>query len=122
MYKINENEIEEQEELSLEDMSKEDLINTIYSLSQLNKVDINTDNVSNLEVNQEEFKAGIDGISYLCGQFSALTSVGIDSSSAIDIILNQMNVDYNINLNHMTCENNKEIAKIQEIKIEQERI
>jgi len=119
LNQIEDIEDEINEEMTLDDMSKDQLINVIEQLMSSKEVDINTENVQELELNPQEFQAGIDSISFLVGQYSALKSVGIDSTSAIDVILNERNIEYNLELNRMTCDNNKEIAKTQQTITEQ---
>ena len=86
------------------------------------KVEVNVDEVQGLELNSQEFQAGIDSISFLCGQYSALRSVGIDSSSAIDIIVNERNIEFNLQINEMTCTSNEKTAKIQQTIQEQNQV
>jgi hypothetical protein len=104
----------EEDQTSLESLSKDELIDVIEQLMNSKDIKVNTENVQDLELDPQEFQAGIDSISFLAGQFSTLVNIGVDKTSAIDIILNERNIEYNMQLNQMTCENNKEIAKIQQ--------
>lgn len=126
MCDFNEKEIdqeldEEMESKTIEDMSKDELVEVVYQLMEMKEkeIEIDTENVQGFEINEQEFKAGIDSISFMCGQFNALVSSGIDKASAIDILLNERNIDYNLQLNKMTCDNNREVAKIQQTIQEQ---
>lgn len=116
--------IEEVENKTIEDMSQEELVEVVYQLMDMKEkeIEVYTENVKDLEIDQEEFKAGIDSVSFMCGQFNALVSSGIDKASAIDILLNERNIDYNLQLNQMTSDNNKEIARIQQVQQEQNSI
>lgn len=124
MCEYNENEINEEvenENITLEDLTKEELIEVIQNLTN-NKVELNTDSVQDIELNVDEFKVGVDSVSMICGMYSALRSVGYSEDLAHEVILNERNIDHSINTNIMTCENNKDIAKIQELKAEQQQI
>jgi len=124
MCEVNENELNEdiEDDSSLESLSKDELIDVIEQLMSSKDVEIDTSNVQGLELNPQEFQAGIDSISFLVGQYSALKSVGVDSGSAVDIILNERNIEYNLETNKMTCENNKSVAKIQQTINEQNQV
>jgi hypothetical protein len=104
----------EEDQTSLESLSKDELIDVIEQLMDSKDVKVNTENIQELELDSQEFQAGIDSISFLAGQFSTLVNIGVDKTSAIDIILNERNIEYNMQLNQMTCDNNREIAKIQQ--------
>lgn len=110
------------EEMTLDDMSKDQLIDVIEQLMNTKEVEVDTESVQGLEFDEDEFQAGIDSISFLAGQYSALKNVGIDSASAVDIILNERNIEYNLQINQMTCENNKAVAKIQQTISEQNQV
>lgn len=123
MCEVNENELiqEEIEDKTIEEMSQEELVEAVYQLMDMKEkeIEVNMDDVQRLSINVQEYQAGIDSISFLVGQYSALKSVGVDSTSAIDVILNERNIEYNLELNRMTCDNNKEVAKIQQSILEQ---
>jgi hypothetical protein len=50
----------------------------------------------------------------MAGQLNALVSAGFDKASAIDVILNERNIEYNLQLNEMTCASNEKQAKYQQ--------
>ena len=110
------NQIEEAEERTFEDMSKDELLEVVYQLLQEedNSIPVNTENVQDFELNQQEFKAGVDSVSFMAGQLNALVSAGFDKTSAIDVILNERNIEYNLQLNEMTCTSNEKQAKYQQ--------
>ena len=126
MCEVNENELiqEEIEDKTIEEMSQEELVEVVYQLMDMKEkeIEVNMDDVQGLSINVQEYQAGIDSISFLVGQYSALKSVGIDSTSAIDVILNERNIEYNLELNRMTCDNNREVAKIQQTIQEQNQV
>ena len=49
-------------------------------------------------------------------------SVGVDLQSAIELVLNERNISYNLELNKMTCDSNERQVKIQGVKTEQNQI
>jgi len=126
MCEVNENELiqEEIEDKTIEEMSQEELVEVVYQLMDMKEkeIEVNMDDVQGLSINVQEYQAGIDSISFLVGQYSALKRVGIDSTSAIDVILNERNIEYNLELNKMTCDNNREVAKIQQTNQEQNQV
>lgn len=129
MCEFNEKEVDQEieddmEELNLEDMDKEQLISVIEQLMYMKEkeIEVNTDSIQGIEIDSKEFAKGIKAMSFIAGQYCALKSVGVDSTSAIDIVVNERNVEYNLKLNKMTCENNKEISKIQATIQEQNQV
>lgn len=114
-------EVNEQEGLTLDDMSKEQLIDTIEQLMDMSdkEIVVNKDDIQNIAIDSGKYKKGVSSMSYIIGQYSALVGVGIDSTSAIDIVVNERNIVYQEGLNGMTCENNLKIAKTQQIQVEQ---
>lgn len=123
MFKEELNQVDEIEEVGSQEQeyfTQDEVYDIIEQVTP--KVEINVDKVQGLELNSQEFKAGIDSISFLCGQYSALRSVGIDSSSAIDIIVNERNIEFNLQINEMTCTSNEKTAKIQQTIVEQNQV
>ena len=86
------------------------------------KIEVNTEDVQNYCIDEQEYIAGVQSMSFLVGQYSALRSAGIDSSSAIDIIVNERNIEFNLQINEMTCTSNERTAKIQQINQEQNQV
>ena len=124
MCKEFENEELEQENMSLEDMDKEQLIELVYNLlNQKDKeIQIGTDELETISIDKSEFEKGVKSISSICGSLSALMSVGVDLQSAIELVLNERNISYNLELNKMTCDSNERQVKIQGVKTEQNQI
>lgn len=123
MCEVNENELNQ--EIETEGTEQEYFTqNEVYDIIEqvTPKVEVITEGVDGLKINAQEFQAGIDSISFLCGQYSALRSVGIDSSSAIDIIVNERNIEFNLQINEMTCNSNEKQSKIQQVNQEQNQI
>ena len=117
-------ELELNEEDTIENLSKEQLIELVYNLlNQKDKeIQIGTDELETISIDKSEFKKGVKSISSICGSLSALMSIGIDLQSAIELVLNERNISYNLELNKMTCDSNERQVKIQGVKTEQNQI
>jgi len=124
MCDINENELNEdmEDDTSLESLSKDELIDVIEQLMNSKDVEVNTENIQNLGLNEKEFAKGLSSVSLIAGQYTGLKNVGIDSASAIDILINMANTEFNLKLNEMTCTNNKAVAGIQQTISEQNQV
>ena len=122
--KINENEELEQENVSLEDMDKEQLLDIVYSLLEQKdkEIDININNLDDITIDKSEFKKGIKQYSSIAGAFTVLNSVGYPKDLIHEIILNEKTISHNQKLQQMNNESSEKIAKIQEVKIEQNQI
>lgn len=81
-----------------EDATEEYIKENVYKLC--------TDNLSDIKIDSEKFKNGVDDVSYLCGAISALVSVGINPNKAMDYIVDKEATT--IGMKH-----NLEIANIQ---------
>lgn len=88
----------------------------------LPKVVCNTNDLQDFQLNGKMFQKGVNSVSEICGQFSALTNVGIDKTGAIDIIMNIQNIEFNKIVNTENNTTNKETAKIQNIQIQSQQI
>ena len=121
---INKNEELEQENVSLEDMDKEQLLDIVYSLLEQKEkeIDINVDNLDDITIDKSEFKKGIKQYSSIAGAFTVLNSVGYPKDLIHEMILNDKTIQHNQQLQQMNNESSEKIAKIQEVKIEQTQI
>ena len=121
---INKNEELEQENMSLEDMDKEQLLDIVYSLLEQKdkEIDINVDNLDGITIDKNEFKKGIKQYSAIAGAFTVLNSVGYPKDLIHEMILNDKTIQHNQQLQQMNNESSEKIAKIQEVKIEQSQI
>ena len=121
---INKNEELEQENMSLEDMDKEQLLDIVYSLLEQKdkEIDINVDNLDGITIDKNEFKKGIKQYSAIAGAFTVLNSVGYPKDLIHEMILNDRTISHNQQLQQMNNESSEKIAKIQEVKIEQSQI
>ena len=121
---INKNEELEQENMSLEDMDKEQLLDIVYSLLEQKdkEIDINVDDLNDITIDKSEFKKGIKQYSAIAGAFTVLNSVGYPKDLIHEMILNDRTISHNQQLQQMNNESSEKIAKIQEVKIEQSQI
>ena len=121
---INKNEELGQENVSLEDMDKEQLLDIVYSLLEQKdkEIDINVDNLDGITIDKNEFKKGIKQYSAIAGAFTVLNSVGYPKDLIHEMILNERTIYHNQQLQQMNNESSEKIAKIQEVKIEQSQI
>ena len=121
---INKNEELEQENVSLEDMDKEQLLDIVYSLLEQKdkEIDVNVDSLNDVEIDISEFKKGIKQYSAIAGAFTVLNSVGYPKDLIHEMILNERTIYHNQQLQQMNNESSEKIAKIQEVKIEQSQI
>lgn len=124
MCEVNEKELIQEDEMDETEGQEYFTQDEVYDIIEqvTPKVKVNVEEVQELQINSQEFQAGIDSISFLCGQYSALRSVGIDSNSAIDIIVNERNIEFNLQINEMTCKSNEKQAKLQQVQAEQNQI
>ena len=121
---INKNEELEQENVSLEDMDKEQLLDIVYSLLEQKdkEIDINVDNLDGITIDKNEFKKGMKQYSAIARAFTVLNSVGYPKDLIHEMILNDKTIQHNQQLQQMNNESSEKIAKIQEVKTEQSQI
>ena len=121
---INKNEELEQENVSLEDMDKEQLLDIVYSLLEQKdkEIDINVDNLDGITIDKNEFKKGIKQYSAIAGAFTVLNSVGYPKDLIHEFLINRETVEFQLALNEQTCESNEKQAKITQVKLEQAQI
>ena len=117
-------ELELNEEDTIEGLSKEQLIELVYNLlNQKDKeIQIGTDELETISIDKSEFEKGVKSISSICGSLSALMSVGVDLQSAIELVLNERNISYNLESLEINNKSNERVANIQNIKVEQNQI
>lgn len=109
------------EELEDEELyTQEDIAQLLDEV--LPKVACNTNDLQDFELDEYKFQNGVNSVSEICGQYSALINVGIDKSSAIDVIMNIQNIEFNKIVNTENCTTNKETAKLQNIQIQSQQI
>lgn len=99
----------EEEDFSLENLSKDELINIIEELTY--KRMLNTGNVEGISMDEKSFEKGVVEGSFYAGIFQALVSSGMEMEEA-----------YNITLNISTSKGNLETAKANYINAESQNI
>ena len=109
-----------QQGVSLEDMSKEELLDVVYQLLDSKAKQIELDNTDIAKSN--DFNKGIEKASYYAGFYSCLLNSGFSVDNAYELTLNQNTCDNNQELQKIVNGSSEKIARIQELKIEQNQI
>ena len=122
LNQVDEMEEENFEEMTLDDMSKDQLIDVIEQLMTTKEVEVSTDSVQGLEFDEDEFSKGLKSVSYICGMISGLSSVGLNKDQIMDYVVNEQNIKFNKDLNSQTCVSNEKVAKIQQTIAEQNNV
>lgn len=82
---------------------------------------IETDNLDNVEYDQEDFARGVKDISYLCGQITALVNTGLPPEVALDYLfnlkLNNDNIENSIKLTELNSETQIKCAELSDAKL-----
>ena len=113
-------EVEQEKEFSIEDLSREELIETVYNLLSTKEKEIDLDN--SVIAESDSFKKGVEKASFYAGFYSCLVNCGVSTQDAFELMLNQNTCDNNQELQRIVNESSEKIAKIQEVKIEQSQI
>lgn len=81
----------------------------------------NLDNIQNLELCEEDFKSGVSDVSRLCGQISALVSIGISPELALSYLADKESTnninEYNYKISKINAESNVNSAKYGQMSI-----
>lgn len=76
---------------------------------------LNSNNLADIEINEDMFRHGVDDMSFLCGQITALVNVGIQPSMALSFICDKYTGDkaaeYNLKISEMNSKANIECSK-----------
>ena len=91
--------LEENEGISIEDLSREQLIDTIYSLLNSKETEIELDN--SVITESASFQRGVKKASFYAGFYSCLVNCGLSTQDA-----------YELTMNENTCKNNQELQRI----------
>ena len=105
--KINE-EVEQEKEFSIEDLSHEELIETVYSLLSTKEKEINLDNGRISEL--DSFQKGVEKASFYAGFYSCLVNCGLSTQDAYELTLNESTSRNNLKLQKVVNEGNNAIA------------
>ena len=113
IYKLYDEEMEK-----LTDEQKFELGRVIEEGEELSKVEeptkfipVETEHLEGIGIDTKKFDKGVDDVSRICGQFSALKSVGMSDKDAMDIITNLLSIQ----INKDTIEGNIKIATAQDV-------
>ena len=93
---INKNEELEQENVSLEDLSKDELLDVCYELINQKEKQIDVDFH---ELDIDRFDEGVAIASKYIGIYSALRSSGFAEADAYEMTINQQNIDFQKTVN-----------------------
>ena len=107
---------EEMEKLT--DEQKLELSRVIKETEELSMVEeptkfipVETEHLEGVGIDTEKFDKGVDDVSRICGQFSALKSVGMSDKDAMEVITNLLSIQ----INKDTIEGNVRIATAQDV-------
>lgn len=90
--------------------------------NDISPIELDIDNVINTQFDEDEFKKGVNSISFICGQITGLINVGIPATEAIGYVMNNEVLKQNKDVTILTGKNNLEIAKARKIAIEKNEI
>ena len=109
---INE-EVEQEKEFTIEDLSHEELVETVYSLLSTKEKEINLDNSRISEL--DSFQKGVEKASFYAGFYSCLVNCGLSTQDAYELTLNESTSRNNLKLQKVVNEGNIAIADLQKI-------
>ena len=107
-------EVEQEKEFNIEDLSREELIETVYSLLSTKEKEINLDNGIISESNS--FQKGVEKASFYAGFYSCLVNCGLSTQDAFELMLNQNTCDNNQELQRIVNSGSIDVARIQDDK------
>ena len=107
-------EVKQEKEFNIEDLSREELIETVYSLLSTKEKEINLDNGIISESNS--FQKGVEKASFYAGFYSCLVNCGVSTQDAFELMLNQNTCDNNQELQRIVNSGSIDVARIQDDK------
>ena len=110
---VNE-EVEQEKEFSIEDLSHEELVETVYSLLSTKEKEIDLDN--SVIVESDSFQKGVEKASFYAGFYSCLVNCGVSTQDAFELMLNQNTCDNNQELQRIVNSGSIDVARIQDDK------
>ena len=75
-------------------------------------IPVETSHLEGIGIDTKKFDKGVDDVSRICGQFSALKSVGMSDKDAMEVITNLITIQ----INNDTIEGNIRVANIQDVQ------
>ena len=73
-------------------------------------IPVETSHLEGIGIDTKKFDKGVDDVSRICGQFSALKSVGMSDKDAMEVITNLITIQ----INNDTIEGNIRVANLQD--------
>ena len=73
-------------------------------------IPVETEHLEGIGIDTKKFDKGVDDVSRICGQFSALKSVGMSDKDAMEVITNLITIQ----INNDTIEGNIRVANLQD--------
>ena len=110
---VNE-EVEQEKEFSIEDLSREELIETVYNLLSTKEKEIDLDN--SVIAESDSFQKGVKKASFYAGFYSCLVNCGVSTQDAFELMLNQNTCDNNQELQRIVNSGSIGVARIQDDK------
>ena len=107
-------EVEQEKEFSIEDLSREELIETVYSLLSTKEKEIELDN--SVLAESDSFQKGVEKASFYAGFYSCLVNCGVSTQDAFELMLNQNTCDNNQELQRIVNSGSIDVARIQDDK------
>ena len=107
-------EVEQEREFSIEDLSREELIETVYSLLSTKEKEINLDNGRISEL--DSFQKGVEKASFYAGFYSCLVNCGLSTQDAYELTMNQNTCDNNQKMQRIVNSGSIDVARIQDDK------
>lgn len=80
------------------------------------------ENLKGIKYDKKEFDKGVKDYSYVAGAISSLLNAGLSSTDALNYIINRETIEHNFKLQEIINANNKEVAEIQELKIQSQTL
>ena len=107
-------EIEQEKEFNIEDLSREELIETVYNLLSTKEKEIDLDN--GVIADSASFQKGVKKASFYAGFYSCLVNGGLSTQDAFKLMLNQNTCDNNQELQRIVNSGSIDVARIQDDK------
>ena len=107
-------EVEQEKEFSIEDLSREELIETVYNLLSTKEKEIDLDN--SVIAESDSFQKGVEKASFYAGFYSCLVNCGVSTQDAFELMLNQNTCDNNQEIQRIVNSGSIDVARIQDDK------
>lgn len=102
---------------------EDDTLNALEDIfSDLIGVGLDTSELEDIKIDKKEFEKGVKSVSKIAGMFSCLKNVGMDTDSAFSYIINERNIEHSQIMQKMINKDQKEVAKIQSLQIDNQQI